>query len=105
MYRRNWDTVSLEILWSTTSKAVSHEGADLELDALMNRKPVNGVSDKRSDMRELWDAPMRRAAALPENRLRLRCISCRTIYVDHSTIINPGADQSMHQNRDRMQRE
>jgi len=39
-YRRNWDTASLELLWSRTSKTVSHEGADLELDPLMNRKPV-----------------------------------------------------------------
>jgi len=39
-YGRNWDTVSLEVLWSRVSKTVSREGADLELDALTNRKSV-----------------------------------------------------------------
>ena len=43
-YRRNWDTVVLEVLWSRASKTVSHEEADLELDleldAMTNRKPV-----------------------------------------------------------------
>ena len=44
-YRRNWDTVGLEALWSRDSRTVSHRGADLELDALTNRKSVKGVSD------------------------------------------------------------
>jgi len=35
-YRRYWDTVSLEVLWIRASKTVSHEGADLKLDALAN---------------------------------------------------------------------
>ena len=39
-YRKNWDTVSLEVLRSRASKTVYHEGADLELDALTNRKSV-----------------------------------------------------------------
>ena len=42
-YRRNWDTVGLEVLWSRASKTVSHKGADLELDTLMNRKLMKGV--------------------------------------------------------------
>ena len=36
-HRRNWETVDLEVLWSRAGKTVSHEGADLELDALTNR--------------------------------------------------------------------
>jgi len=46
------------------SKAVSHNGADLEFDGLTNRKPVKGVSDERRDIGKLWDVPMRGAAAL-----------------------------------------
>ena len=40
-YRRYWGTVGLEVLWSTASKTVSLEAADLELDALTNRKIVS----------------------------------------------------------------
>jgi len=50
--QRNWDTVGLEALWSRASKTVSHKGADLELDALANRKPVKGVSEERKGMGE-----------------------------------------------------
>jgi len=71
-YRRNWDTVSLEVLGSRTSKTVSHEGADLELDALTNRKPLKGVSDERRDMGELRDAPYETSGSI-ENRLKFRC--------------------------------
>jgi len=49
-YRRNWDIVGLEVLWSRSSKTVSQKGADFELDALTNRKPVLGVSDEGRDM-------------------------------------------------------
>jgi len=49
-YRRNWDTVDLEVLWSRARKIVYHKRADLELDALTNRKLVKGVSDERRDM-------------------------------------------------------
>ena len=63
-YRRNWDTISLEVLWSRASKTVSHEEADLELDSLTNRKPLTGGSHERRDMGELWDAPMRLVTAL-----------------------------------------
>ena len=55
-YRRNLDTVCLEVLWSRASKTVSHKGAYLELDALTNRKPGKGVSDEERDMGELWDS-------------------------------------------------
>src|SRR6218665_1285233 len=87
-YRRNWDTVDLEVLWSRASKTVSHEGADLELDALTNRKPVKGVSDERRDMGELWDAPDETGRSI-ENRWKFRCsgmaallclINCRNYY-------------------------
>ena len=54
-------------MWSRTSKTVSHEGADLELDAQTNRKPVKRVSDERRYMEELWDVPVRLAAACPMN--------------------------------------
>jgi len=39
-------------------------GADLELNALTNRKPVKEASDERRDrpMGELWDTSMRRSA-------------------------------------------
>jgi len=73
-YRRNWDTVSLEVLWSRASKTVSHEGAGLELDALTNRKPVKGISDERRDMGELLDAPYETSSSI-ENRLNFRRIS------------------------------
>ena len=33
-------------MWRRTSKAVSHEGADLELDALAYGKQVTRISDK-----------------------------------------------------------
>ena len=59
-YRRNWDTVSLGVLWSKASKTVSQEGADLDLDALTNRKPVKGVSGEIKDVGEFLDAIMRR---------------------------------------------
>ena len=62
------DTMSLEVEWSRASKTVSHEGADLILDALANGKPVEGVTDKKGNMGELRDAPMRRAAALKIDR-------------------------------------
>jgi len=62
--RGYWDTMSLEVEWSRARKTVSHERADLILDALANGKPVEGVTDKKGDMGELRDAPMRRAAAL-----------------------------------------
>jgi len=39
-YRRNWDTVSLEVLWSRARNTVSHERADLEL-ALFQRPYYN----------------------------------------------------------------
>ena len=61
-------------MWSRASKTVSHKGADLELDALTNRKPAKGVSDKRRDMGELWDA-LYETGSCNENRLKLRCIS------------------------------
>ena len=63
-YRRNRDTVDLEVMWSRASKTVSHEVVDLELDVLVNRKPVKGVSGERKDTGELWEAPMRWAAAV-----------------------------------------
>jgi len=44
-------------MWSRASKTVSHEVVDLELDVLVNRKPVKGVSGERRDMGELWGAP------------------------------------------------
>ena len=56
-YIRHWNTIDLEVLWGRTSKTVSHEGEDIELDALTNRKPVKGVSDDKRDMGELCDAP------------------------------------------------
>ena len=56
-YRRCQGTVDLEVLWSRTSKLVSHQSADLQLDALMNRKPVEVVFDERRGMGERWDAP------------------------------------------------
>ena len=73
-YRRNWDTVGLEVLWSRASKTVSHEETDLELDVLMNRKLVKGISDERRDMGELWDVPNATGSSI-ENILKLRCIS------------------------------
>jgi len=69
-YRRNWDTVSLEVLWRRASKTVSHEGADLELDALISEV----MYDERRCMGELWDAPYEMGSCI-ENRLKLRCIS------------------------------
>ena len=63
-YRSNWNTVSFKVLSSRASKTVSHKETALKLDALKNRKPVNGVSAERRDIEELCDAPWRRAAAL-----------------------------------------
>ena len=40
-------------MWNRASKTVSHEGADIEMDALDNGKPVKEVSDERRDMVEL----------------------------------------------------
>jgi len=68
-YRRNRDTISLKVLWSRASKTVvAYEGADLELDALTNRKPVKGVSDERRDIGEFSDAPYETGSSI-ENRL------------------------------------
>src|SRR6218665_3280873 len=91
-------------LWSRASKPHSHKGADIELDALTNRKPVKEVSDEGRDMGELWDAPYEMDSCI-ENRLKLNWISWRKTYVDRITIINPGAGQSMNQTRYGMQRE
>jgi len=63
-YRRYWDTVGLEVLWSRACRTVSDKGPDLELYVLAKGKPVKGVSVERRDMGELCNAPMRRAAAL-----------------------------------------
>ena len=68
------DTVSLEVEWSRASKTVSHEGADLILDALANGKPVEGVTDKKGDMRELRDASYEAGLSV-KDRLELRRIS------------------------------
>ena len=65
------DTVSHEVEWSRASKTVSHEGADLILDALANGKPVEGVTDKKGDMGELRDE----AGRSVKDRLVLRRIS------------------------------
>ena len=54
-YRRNWDTVSLEVLWRRASKTVSHEGADLKLDAL--------ISPMKEDLWENFGMPPTRWAA------------------------------------------
>jgi len=63
-YRRNWDTLSHEILWSRASKTVSHEGADLELDSL----PIGSQWREVLMKKEIWEnfemPPMRRAAGL-----------------------------------------
>jgi len=37
-YRRNRDTVGLEVLWSLASRTVSHKRAGLELDYWMRRR-------------------------------------------------------------------
>ena len=42
---------------SRASKTGSHEGADLELDALADGEPVKGVTDKIGDMVKLCNAP------------------------------------------------
>ena len=63
-HRRNWDTVSLEVFWSRASKTVSHEGADLELDALTNRKSVKLFLMKEDLLENFGMPPMRWAAAL-----------------------------------------
>jgi len=56
-YRRNWDTVGLKLLWSSASKTVSCEVADLKLNALASRKPVKGVTEEIRDMGEFCGAP------------------------------------------------
>jgi len=56
------------------AEPVFHEGADLELYALRNRKQVKGVSDEIRDMGVLWAAPYEMGSSI-ENRLKLRCIS------------------------------
>ena len=61
-------------MWSRASKTVSHNGIDLELDALTNRKAVKRVSDERRYIRELWDAAYDTSSSI-ENRLKVRCIS------------------------------
>jgi len=63
-YKRYWDTVGLEVLWGRVSKTVSHEGADIDLNALANRKPVKGVSDERRDKENFETLPAKLAAAL-----------------------------------------
>ena len=70
-YRRNlgYATVSLEVLWNRASKAVCHEGTDLELDALTNSKPVKGASDERRDIGECLHAPYETGSNI-ENRLK-----------------------------------
>jgi len=51
-------------LWTRASKTVSEKGVHLELHALVNRRPVKGVSDEK-DMWENFVMPtMRWAAAL-----------------------------------------
>jgi len=62
--RRYWDTAGIEVVWSRASKTVSHKGADLELDALTNRKPVKGVSDEGRHRQNIVIPSMRRTAAL-----------------------------------------
>ena len=75
-YRRNWDTFGLGVLWSRTSKTVSHEGRDLELCALVNGKPLKGVSYERRDMGELCDAPYETGSST-ENIFKHRDICSR----------------------------
>jgi len=72
-YRRYWDNVGLEVLWNRASKIVSHEGADLTLDALTNRNPVKRVYDERRIIGELWDVPYEKGSSI-EFSLPLRCI-------------------------------
>ena len=98
---RNWSTIGLEIVWSKAGKTISHEGADLELDALANGEPVKGVSDERRDMGKLRNAPYEPGRSIKDG-LKLRCIYRGEANVDRIPIINPSADQSMDQSRDSM---
>ena len=102
--RGYWDTMSLEVKWSRARKTVSHERADLILDALANGKPVEGVTDKKGDMGELSDAPYEAGRSI-KDRLELRHISRGKTNVDSIAIVYPGADKSVDQNRNGMQRE
>jgi len=52
-HRRYWGAVVPEVVWSRTSKTVSHEEAEFELDVLVNGEPVKGVLDKRGNMAKL----------------------------------------------------
>src|SRR6218665_1523348 len=81
-YRRCQGTVDLEVLWSRTSKLVSHQSADLQLDALTNRKQVEVVFDERRDMEERPDAHNETGSGT-ENRLKLRCIGSMQTLMRH----------------------
>ena len=60
-------------MWSRASKTVPHEGSDLELDALTNRKPEFLMKE------EIWEnfgvPPPHETGSCIENRLKLSCIS------------------------------
>ena len=64
---------------------------------------MEGVTDKKGDMRELRDAPYEAGRSV-KDRLELCRISRGKTNVDSISIVYPGADQSVDQNRNGVQR-
>ena len=102
MQRRYWGTKGPKIVRCRPSKTATHEGTDLELDALADGEPVKGVTDKIGDMVKLCNAPYEAGGSV-QNGLKFRCICRGETNVHRIPIINPGTDQCMDQSRDSVQ--